>query len=71
MILRWLQREPDVTAKTLFQRLQCERPEHYSDGQLRTLQRRLKQWRHLMARQLVHDVLAEASSEVAPVSPPP
>lgn len=34
-------------AKTLFEWLQREYPGRYSDGQLRTLQRRIKQWRGL------------------------
>jgi len=34
-----------LEAKTLFQYLQREYPGHYSDGQLRTFQRRVKNWR--------------------------
>lgn len=34
-----------LEAKTIFEYLQREHPERYQDGQLRTLQRRLKQWR--------------------------
>jgi hypothetical protein len=52
-VLKWLQEEPDNTAKELFQRLQRYYPGRYSDGQLRTLQRRVKEWRHIMARNLV------------------
>jgi len=36
---------PGLEAKTLFGHLQRERPGHFQDGQLRTLQRRVKQWR--------------------------
>ena len=36
---------PGLEAKTLFQELQRKYPGEYADGQLRTLQRRLKQWR--------------------------
>lgn len=36
---------PGLEAKTLFEALQRERPGEFADGQLRTLQRRLKQWR--------------------------
>ena len=36
---------PTLEAKTLFELLQEGRPGAYSDGQLRTLQRHVKQWR--------------------------
>lgn len=53
MILEWLQNEPDATAKSLFERLMTAEPERYSSGQLRTLQRRVREWRNIMARRLV------------------
>ena len=34
-----------LEAKTLFEALQRERPGEFADGQLRTLQRRIKRWR--------------------------
>jgi hypothetical protein len=40
-----LERAPERTAKAIFLELQQEYPERYSDGQLRTLQRRVKEWR--------------------------
>jgi len=40
-----LREEPALEAKTLFELLQAERPDRYEEGQLRTLQRRVKQWR--------------------------
>lgn len=40
-----LSESPELEAKTLFELLQERRPEAYSDGQLRTLQRRVKEWR--------------------------
>ena len=40
-----LRLNPGLQAKTLFQWLQREYPEEFQDGQLRTLQRRVKQWR--------------------------
>ena len=52
-ILPWLQDEPEATAKQLFERLQALHPGIFIDGQLRTLQRRVKDWRAVMARQLV------------------
>ena len=42
-----LEVNPGFEAKTLFEWLQRESPGGYSDGQLRTLQRRIKQWRAL------------------------
>ena len=53
MILSWLEDRPDLAAKELFQRLQRAEPDVYSSGQLRTLQRRVKEWRHGKARELV------------------
>lgn len=40
-----LQEQPALQAKTLFQELMTTKPGNYHEGQLRTLQRRLKQWR--------------------------
>jgi hypothetical protein len=42
-----LTEEPGLEAKTLFEALQREEPGRYADGQLRTLQRRVKTWRAL------------------------
>jgi hypothetical protein len=36
---------PELEAKTLFELLQAQHPERYADGQLRTLQRRVRWWR--------------------------
>jgi len=36
---------PGLEAKTIFEHLQRKQPGQYSDGQLRTLQRRIKIWR--------------------------
>lgn len=49
----WLDEEPDCTAKELFQRLQAMHPGQFTKGQLRTLQRRVKEWRSAEARRLV------------------
>lgn len=40
-----LEREPRLEARTLFEALQREHPGQFADGQLRTLQRRVKTWR--------------------------
>jgi transposase len=42
-----LELNPGLEAKTLFEHLQREHPGRFSDGQLRTLQRRIKLWRVL------------------------
>ncbi len=40
-----LTQAPELEAKALFEDLLARRPESYTEGQLRTLQRRVKQWR--------------------------
>jgi hypothetical protein len=52
-VLYWLSEEPDATAKSLFERLMIKYPDKFNNGQLRTLQRRVKEWRYVMARELV------------------
>jgi hypothetical protein len=49
----WFEAEPERTGKELFKRLQSENPDVFPDGQLRTFQRRIKQWRRAAARRLV------------------
>ena len=41
---------PALEAKTIFAALQRQYPDRFADGQLRTLQRRIKQWRAVRAR---------------------
>jgi hypothetical protein len=53
LIRQWFEAEPERTGRELFERLQAEHPGVYPDGQLRTLQRRLKGWRREAARRLV------------------
>jgi hypothetical protein len=52
-ILEWLQEQPDATATSLLERLKSNAPGKYQDKHLRTLQRRVSEWRHIMAKQLV------------------
>ena len=52
-IQQWLKEQPDANAKDVFLRLQESMPGAFPPGQLRTLQRRVKQWRSEIARQLV------------------
>ena len=68
-VLGWLQQQPDATAAELMDRLMLRYPERYSRRRLRTLQRRVTQWRGVMAKQLVY-ASAESrgtNSEVRPV----
>jgi hypothetical protein len=44
-VQRQVQESPGLEAKTLFEWLQREYPGRFSDGQIRTLQRRIKLWR--------------------------
>jgi hypothetical protein len=55
----WFEAEPWRTGRELLERLQAEQPGVYPDGQLRTLQRRLKLWRQEMAEKLVFGTLSE------------
>jgi hypothetical protein len=61
----WLQRAPERTAKAMFQELQQQYPGRFADGQLRTLQRRVQDWRERAlvqfdAQWLGEDMLAGA-----------
>ena len=49
-VLMWLQAEPDATGKALMARLQSECPDRFTEAQLRTMQRRVKEWRGIMAK---------------------
>jgi hypothetical protein len=55
----WFEAEPWRTGRELLERLQAEQPGVYPDGQLRTLQRRLKLWRQEMAEKLVFGTLSK------------
>jgi len=64
----WFEAEPWRTARELLERLQGEHPGVYPDGQLRTMQRRLKGWRREVAHTLVFGPAAidEQASVVLP-----
>jgi len=67
-ILLWLQEEPDATAKSLLERLDKKYPGQYPEGLLRTLQRRVRDWRRVTARDLVHGrQQAEATAQTPSV----
>lgn len=61
-ICAWLEATPDATGKDLLERLQQEEPGVFHDGQVRTLQRRLREWRKDMAHKLVFGVLQEGEA---------
>ena len=52
-----LEIDPSQTAKQVFQKLQAQHPGRFQNGQLRTLQRRLKSWRreHLYSEAAIRD----------------
>jgi hypothetical protein len=52
-VREWFEAEPWRTSRELLERLQEEQPGAFPDGQLRTLQRRLKEWRREQAHKLV------------------
>ena len=76
-VLVWLQAEPDATGKALMARLQSEHPDRFREAQLRTMQRQVKEWRGIMAKELVYAGTAGASPtpsgllEMAPVGTDP
>jgi len=45
LVRQQIEESPGLEARTLFDWLQREHPGRFSDGQIRTLQRRIKQWR--------------------------
>ena len=55
---QWFEAEPWRTTRELFERLQQAHPGSFPEGQLRTLQRRVKAWRHELAQQIVLGVNA-------------
>jgi Integrase core domain len=66
-ILLWLQEDPDSTAKSLMERLQKVYPDRFLDGLLRTLQRRVREWRHVMAQSLINIVQNGNAASEKPV----
>ena len=61
-VLVWLQTEPDATGKALVARLQAEHPDRFTAAELRTMQRRVKEWRRIMAKELVYSETEETFS---------
>jgi hypothetical protein len=60
----WFEAEPWRTSRELLEKLQTEQPDSYPDGLLRTLQRRVKEWR----RHVAHSMVFGTAPEHAPVA---
>ena len=52
--MSWLAEKPDIEAKEMLRKLQATGYADFKDGQLRTLQRRVRVWRMRIARELVY-----------------
>jgi hypothetical protein len=65
-VLLWLQEDPEATAKSLFERLERAYPGRFPQGQLRTLQRRIREWRRVMARELVYTCVGQEGTGQGP-----
>ena len=63
-VLSSLQEDPDASAMALLGRLQEAEPDRFSRAQLRTLQRRVQQWRGIMAEKLVYATAGEPMAEL-------
>ena len=67
VVEQWLEREPTVTAKEMMERLSAMVPDAYATKtQLRTLQRRVKQWRAEKAKDLILGHLRRVTSITDP-----
>ena len=53
-VLDWSQKDPDASAVALLGRLQEAKPDRFSRAHLCNLQRRVRQWRGIMASKLVY-----------------
>ena len=65
LLLAWLESDPDRTAKDLLDQLAHEQPGVFVEGQLRTLQRRVKDWRRSRARSPIF-ATADFQHRIAP-----
>ena len=60
VLLSWLEERPDMEAKEMLKRLQATGYGEFPDGQLRTLQRRVRVWRMQIVQHLVYGTQAPA-----------
>jgi hypothetical protein len=49
----WFEADPSLSGRQLLDRLRAKHPGQYPDGMVRTVQRRLKIWRSVLAHELV------------------
>ncbi len=64
VVHQWLEREVTITARDIMERLALMVPDVYASGaQLRTLQRRIKQWRSQQAKELILGQLPRSLSD--------
>ena len=66
-MLGWLQEDPDASAVALLDRLQSTYPDRFERAHLRTLQRRVQQWRGIMASKLVYPVSSKTAWNERPM----
>lgn len=71
VLLSWLEERPDMEAKAMLKRLQASSYGEFPDGQLRTLQRRVRVWRMRIVQQLVYGTDTAAASNKSPSPEPP
>jgi hypothetical protein len=71
VLLSWLEERPDMEAKGMLKRLQASGYGEFPDGQLRTLQRRVRVWRMRIVQQLVYgaDAAAAPNKSASPELP--
>ena len=63
-VLSWLQEDPDAKAIALLNRLKSAHPDRFRDTHLRTLPRRVQQWRGIKAKELVYAAVYEPVPEL-------
>ena len=63
-MLTYLQDHPDASGTQILGVLMRNHPDSVGPKQLRTLQRRLKQWRSVMAKELVYGVVNGADGAI-------
>jgi len=70
LIYKWLESDPSLSAKQIMAELAKSLPELYgSQSQLRTLQRRLKEWRNERAKKLIYGDAAADLDDHSTVAP--
>jgi hypothetical protein len=70
LLQEWLADEPTATGKELLERLQARLPGMFPNAHLRTLQRRVKQWRTEVARRLVMGATTDINGDITAVTKP-